>query len=439
MMITIKAPSVLLLTIAVLSASVARGENWPQWRGPAGTSVSAEKGLPIVWHEERGIAWKCELPQWGTSTPAIWEQAIFLTSHTNDNRLLLLKIDKKSGQIAWTQQVGAGEAARKPTAEPWKRSKQKFHDLHNLASPSPVTDGKTVVVHCGNGDLAAYDFDGKQLWRRNLQDDYGSYSIWWGHANSPVLHDGLVISVCMQDSLADIADKPVESYLVAHDLKTGDLRWKSSRLTGAPSEQGDAYTTPILAKLNGQTQLIVMGGNQLDAYDPATGKQIWFLPGLVGGRTVTGPTVAGKMVFATRGQKGALIAVVPKANAKELSSRDIVWDYTEGTPDTCCPVVWNELLFTVTDDGIARCIDAASGNIRWKERLKGGKYKASPVAADGRIYFLSTDGLCTVVSAASRFDKLVENQLDDETIASPAISDGRIYIRGKKSLYCISR
>jgi outer membrane protein assembly factor BamB len=418
--------------VLILSTGVVRAENWPQWRGPAGTSVSSEKDLPIVWHAERGIAWKCPLPEWGDSTPVIWDDAIFLTSHTKEGKLLLLRIDKKSGQIVWSQQVGSGEATR----EAPKRSTQKFHQLHNLASPSPVTDGKTVVAHFGNGDLAAYDFAGKQIWRRNLQDDYGSYSIWWGHANSPVIFENLVISVCMQDSLSDVASKPVESYLVAHDLRTGELRWKSTRDTKAPAEQADAYTTPILAKLDGKLQLIVMGGNQLDSYDPATGKQLWYLPGLVGGRTVTGPTVAGDMVFATRGQKGPLIAVKPRAG--ELTHRDIVWEYTEGTPDSCSPVVWNELLFTVTDDGIARAFDVATGNLKWKERL-GGKFKASPVAADGRIYFLNTDGLCTVVSASSRFDKLVENQLPDETIASPAISDGHIFIRGKKDLYSISR
>ena len=91
-----------------------------------------------------------------------------------------------------------------------------------------------------------------------------------------------------------------------------------------------------------------------------------------------------------------------------------------------------------SDNGIARCFDAASGNLKWNQRLKGD-YKASPVAAEGRIFFLNTKGLCTVISASPRFDKLVENQLDDETIASPAISDGKIYIRGRKSLYCIGR
>jgi outer membrane protein assembly factor BamB len=211
----------------------------------------------------------------------------------------------------------------------------------------------------------------------------------------------------MQDSLADQQAKPVESYLVAHDLRSGRLAWKVARNTKADAEQCDAYTTPLLATLDGKQQLIVMGGNQLDAYDPATGEQLWYLPDLVGGRTVTGPTTAHGMIYTTRGMRGDLIAVKPD-KAGELTFRDIAWTYGEGTPDTCCPVVWKDLLFTITDDGIARCFDAASGNLKWKERLKG-KYKASPIAAEGRIFFLNTEGLATVVSAAPRFDKLVEN------------------------------
>jgi outer membrane protein assembly factor BamB len=318
-----------------------------------------------------------------------------------------------------------------------QRHPQKFHKFYSPASPSPVTDGKVVAVHFGNGDLAAYGFDGKQLWKRNLQDDYGAYTSWYGHANSPVIAGDLLISVCMHDPLSDLRDKPIESYLVAHDLQSGVVRWKVTRSTEAEAEQGDSYVTPLLTTFSGTQQLIVMGGNQLDAYDPASGRQLWRLPGLVGGRTVTSPTVAHDMIFATRGLRGALFAVKPKL-AAELSFRDIVWTHKEGTPDSCSPVVSGDLLFVIADNGIARCLDAATGNVKWSQRLKGD-YKASPVAADGRIFFLNTEGLGTVVSASQRFDKLVENQLDDQTVASPAIASGRIFIRGRKSLYCIGR
>jgi outer membrane protein assembly factor BamB len=449
-----------LLTVA--AATRARAENWPQWRGPTGDGVSSETGLPVVWGEHDGVAWRAELPEWGTSTPAIWGDAIFVTTQQED-RLLLVKLRASDGHMEWMRLVGSGRPKREGAIR-----EQKFHRLHNMASPSPVTDGLRVVAHFGSGDLAVFDFDGNELWRRNLEQEYGKYTIWWGHANSPVLFDGLVISVCMQDSLegaegqtgandeapamdeaaakeeapsnADGTTTLVPSYLVAHDIRTGRERWKSMRMTGADAEECDAYTTPVLRQTADGGELIVMGGNQLDAYDPATGRQLWYLPGLVGGRTITGPTLAHDMVYTTIGMRGDLLAVKMSASpdkSGELPRKAIAWKHEQGTPDSCCPVVWRDLLFTVTDDGIVRCFDAFSGKLNWKDRVPGD-YKASPLAAEGRIYLLNTSGLCTVISANRRkFEKLAENQIDDETLASPAVSAGRIYLRGRKALYCI--
>ena len=421
--------SVLIPCLFLASNSLA--ENWPQWRGPSGDGISSERGLPIVWSETRGIVWKCDLPAWGNSTPAIWGDAIFVTSHAGDD-LLLLRIDKADGEIVWTRTVGTGRAPR----EAPRRERQKFHLLHNLATPSPVTNGEVVVVHFGNGDLAAYDFDGEQLWKRNLQEDYGDYTIWWGHANSPVIHNGTVISVCMQDSLADLREEPVRSYVVAHDLRDGQVKWVVDRNTGAEAEECDSYTTPLLSEVDGRLQLIIMGGNQIDAYNPDTGHQIWFLSGLRGGRTVTGPVVGEDLIFATRGMREPLVAMRPGIG--ELPRQNIAWQYEPGTPDSSSPVLWNELLFFVADNGIARCIDIRAGNMQWRERLEG-QYKASPIVSEGRIYFLNTTGLCTVVSATRRYDRLTQNQIDGETIASPAVSEGRLYLRSRDAIYCIGK
>ena len=426
-----------VLSFALASAVAAPilAADWPQWRGPAGNSVSDETRLPLAWNDRAGVAWKAELPGWGASTPILSAGAMFVTSQ-DDDKLLLLRVDPKNGRIVWRQQVGTGTTPRNVPG----RGEQKFHDLHNLATPSPATDGNTVVCHFGDGLLAAYDFDGKQLWSRNLADDYGRYTIWWGHANSPVIFRGLVISVCMQDSLADLpehADKPAKSYVVAHDLATGRVRWHIDRQTEAKSEECDAYTTPVFYDDEDGTRMVVMGGNELTAYDPANGREIWKLPKLVGGRTVTGPTIGVGMVYTTIGMRGSMLAV--RIGEKgELSRQSVAWEHRRGTSDSCCAVLWDGLLFTVTDDGVARCFDANVGAIKWQQRLKGS-YKASPVAADGRVYFLNTSGLCTVVPATQRFEKLAENLLDDETVASPAISDGHIYIRGKKRLYAIER
>lgn len=412
------------------------GEPWPAWRGPRGDSVSREQQVPLVWSERQNLAWKVALQGWGASTPIVWDDSLFLTSHFEDE-LFLVKLRTADGDVQWMRRLGAGQAARE-TPPGQERRQQRFHDLHNLASPSPVTDGEVVVAHFGNGLLAAVDFiTGEVLWDRNLADDFGGYTIWWGHANSPVLYQDVVISACMQDSLTDLGEGPAPSYLVAHDLRTGQERWRTPRLTEATAEECDSYTTPVLWQKDDGADLVVMGANQLDAYDPATGEQRWRLPGLVGGRTITGPVVGLDTVFATRGMRGPLVAV-PLDKSGELTASAIRWELEENTPDTCCPVLWRDLLFTISDAGIAQCVNAHTGHVQWKERLPGD-YKASPVAAEGRIYFTNTDGLTTVVGASDRFEKLAANSLEGVCVASLAISGGRIYFRSREHLYAIGR
>ncbi len=433
----------LLLILALLVAVLpARAENWPQWRGPEGTGTSRESGLPVAWSEHSGVVWKCPLPEWGNSAPIVWEDAVFLTSHVNNKRLVLVRIDRQTGKIVWQREVGQGSttgiAHNKLSKPEGRRGHQQFHESQNFASPTPATDGQIVVAHFGNGDLAAYDFDGHRLWRRNLQKDYGDYSIWWGHANSPVLCGDLVISACMQDSCRELTDHAVApSYIVAHDKKTGRERWRTMRMTDAVGEDGDSYATPLLWRNRERTEAILLGSLMLDAYDTTSGKQLWRLPGLIGSRTITGPTAAEGLIFATQGMRKPLLAVKPSGPGV-LDRHDIVWKLEQGTPDSVSPVAWGQSLFFATNDGVAKCVDLHSGRLRWSARLKG-EYRASPVAAEGRVYFLNTKGLCTVLSASPRLDRLTENQLDDDTLASPAISGGRLFIRGRKALYCVGK
>jgi outer membrane protein assembly factor BamB len=407
-------------------------EDWPQWRGPDGTGATRQGGLPVSWSEKEGVRWKIALPGWGNSTPAIWGDALFVTAEDGKD-LLLLKLSKTTGKIEWTRKVGEGTA---PT-EDADRGPQKFDPSQNLASPSPVTDGERVVVHFGNGLLASYDFAGNAQWIRNLQDDHGTYTIWWGHANSPVLHQDLVISVCIQDSLEDLGRAPSPSYVVAHDKRTGKERWKTSRQTGVHAEDCDAYTTPILRATASGKELVVVGAGHIDGYEPLTGNRLWYLAGLGGSRTITSPTAGLGMVFATVGKRGPIVAARPGAG--KLPEDAVAWRFAEGTPDSPSLVLWDELLFAVNDDGIAQCLAARTGKLRWKERLAAGSYRASPIAAEGRIYFLNTAGLTTVVSAAAKFEKLSENKVDDATFASPAVSEGRIYLRGRKHLHCLEK
>src|SRR5207248_852844 len=182
-----------LFLLAASVDPVSLDDTWPQWRGPSGDSIAPNANLPTRWSKTENIAWKTPLPGWGTSTPAIWGDAIFVTTQEED-RLLLLRLDRGTGKVLWQSQVGQGTPRRKGPL-----GNGRFHDEHNLATPSPVTDGLHVWVHFGNGDLVCYDFASAQVWAINLIQKYGPYTIWWGHGNSPVLVDDLIISVCMQD------------------------------------------------------------------------------------------------------------------------------------------------------------------------------------------------------------------------------------------------
>lgn len=426
---------IVVAAIVSLVGTPAFAVNWPQWRGPAGNSISSETGLPKAWSETEHVAFKAPLPEWGTSTPAVWDDSLFLTSEA-DGKLLILKLDANTGDVAWQREVGTGVANRKE--EGGENRAAKFHDLHNMASPSPVTDGERVIAHFGNGDLASYRFDGEREWALNLAELYGAYTIWWGHANSPVLFENLVISVCMQDNMQGEREKLAPSYVVAHDKATGDLVWHTPRMTVAEAEQCDSYTTPVFTEIDGRPVMIIMGGNQLDAYDPRTGEQLWNVPGLTGGRTITGPTIAGDAIFTTVGMRGPLSAFTLAGSGERAQDSAIRWSAKGSTPDTCCPVIVDDLIFYVTDNGIATCADATTGEQHWRERLGGENFKASPVAADGPVYFLALDGTCTVVGASSEFKVLSENHLDDEFLASPAIANGHLYLRGRKALYAIA-
>ena len=427
----------LILITSVAEGTVFSETNWPSWRGPNGNSVAVSKSLPTKWSDKENVAWKIPIAGDGASSPCIWADSVFLTAQEGE-KLLALKFDFKTGKNLWSKELSTGETIRDPLrGKPGdQRRRQKFHKLHNLASPSPVTDGKKVVFLFGNGDLACSNFEGEILWKKNLQKDQGVFTIWWGYANSPVIHSNLVICTVMQDSLEDLEGEKAQSFLIAYDLSSGKEVWKTPRKTIAKAESCDSYTTPIYYKTANQTQIILMGGNQLDAYDPDTGKQLWKKEGLNGGRTITGPTINQNKVFATQGMRGPLVAFSLDPSSGIPTSDKPIWENSKNTSDSCCPVGTNGLIFIVSDNGFAQCLDANNGTIYWNERL-GGDFKSSPLACNGRIYFINLEGICTIVEANKTFTLVAKNSLGEGVIASPAVSQDHLIIRTRKSLMCI--
>jgi outer membrane protein assembly factor BamB len=410
-----------VLAVFLFSLTVVQAENWPQWRGPSLNGVSSEKNLPVKWTTEENVVWKVPMTGVSGSTPIIWRDRIFLNASDGDN-LALWCVDKNKGEVLWKQPLGAGNVKMRK---------------HNMSSPSPVTDGRSVYVMTGTGLLKAFDFSGKELWSRDIQKEYGTFGLNWGYASSPLLfEDSLYVQVLHGMKTDD------PSYVMRIDKKSGKTVWKIDRPTNAIRESPDSYTTPALLRYGKATEIVITGGDCVTGHDPATGKELWRANGLNPDnnpfyRIVASPIVFNEIIYAPTRVK-PLLAL--KAGGRgDVTSSHVLWSTVNG-PDVPTPVTDGQYFYIVNDRGIVWCLDAKTGaEIYGQQRIKPGVYSGSPVLADGKIYVTSEEGLTTVIAAGPKFEVLAENPLNDFTLSSPAISDGRIYIRTTGHLYAIGK
>jgi outer membrane protein assembly factor BamB len=293
--------------------------------------------------------------------------------------------------------------------------------------------GERVWAVTGTGVVKAFDFAGRELWRLDLQSEYGPFGILHGYSSSPLLlEDRLVIQVLH----GFYTDDP--SYLVALDKLTGERRWRVERPTDAPREAPDAYTTPALLRRGDRREIVVTGADYVTGHDPADGRELWRVPGLNPTanpmqRIVASPVVDGRRIYVPSRVRPllALAAATPDGPPRPL------WEMDKG-PDVPTPALGDGRLYLVTDRGFAWALDTADGEPVWgPERVGEGTFSASPVVADGRIYATNEDGVTTVMAAADTFEILARNEIGEYTLSSLAISDGRIFLRTARHLYCI--
>ena len=411
-----------ILAAVILLSTLARAENWPQWRGPALNGVSTEKNLPVKWTTAENVAWKLAMPAWSGSTPIIWRDRIFLNVAEPDTNIYLWCVDKTSGKMLWRKLLSGGDV---------KMRKQ------NMSSPSPVTDGKAVYVMTGTGILKGFDFAGKELWSRDVQKDYGSFGLNWGYASSPLLfEDSLYVQVLHGMKTDD------PSYVLRIDKKTGKTVWKVERPTNAIREAPDSYTTPALLKYGKNTEIVITGGDCVTGHDPATGKELWRANGLnpdnnPSYRIVASPIVFNDVIYAPTRVKPLL--AIRAGGRGDITTSHLIWSTMNG-PDVPTPVTDGKYFYIVNDRGIMWCLDAKTGTeIYGQQRLKPGTYSGSLVLGDDKLYITNEEGLTTVIKAGPKFEVVAENPLNDYSLSSPAISDGQIFLRTATNLYCIGK
>ena len=411
-----------LVCISLWVSAVVPGfaENWPQFRGPDAQGHSAETGIPLKWSATENVAWKASIPGESWSSPIVWGDHVFLTTATGDGTSCrLLALDRSSGRLLWDKEVVQQVPRRK-------------EGRNSYATPTPATDGERVYVCYGDGSFAALTFTGEIVWLNRSYPFYGQH----GLGSSPILHQDLLIMA--RDGSNDGEDKKLgwqtpwdRSYLIALDTKTGKERWKGQR-----GLSRIAHGAPVIWTSQGKSQVVSESGDVVQGFDALTGQRLWTSQVLGEGK-VPSTLIGDGMVFTSGGWGGReSIKAFKLGGLGDLQETNLVWEQKKGMPKVPSMIYVKPFLFTITDGGVATCLQAGTGELVWQERV-GGNFSASPVAAGGRLYFVGDNGETTVIAAGAEFRVLAKNPLGEKVQSSPAISQGALFIRTEKSLFCI--
>jgi len=434
-----------LLIWVVASASLA-AQQWPSFRGANASGVADDKPTPVTWNASTGenLLWKTPVPGVAVSSPIVWGDRVFVSTAVSSkpdaairtgqygdvepvddktkHTWRVVALDAKSGKVIWDRLAHEGIP------------KTKRHPKSSQASPTPVTDGRRVIVSFGSEGLYAYDVDGKLLWKRDLgvlnsgwfyDPDYE-----WGLGSSPIIWKNLVIVQC---------DIQKNSFIAAFDVATGAPVWRTSR------EEIPSWSTPTIFETAGRAELVTQATTFTRGYDPATGKELWRFSGN-SEIAIPTPIVGPGVVIVTNGYRGAQPIVAIKAGAagditlkgEETTSAAIAWSMKRGGPYIPTPVLYRDQLYVLQNNGVVVTYDVKTGSRVYQQRLgPGGSFSASPVAADGKVYFTSEDGDVFVVKAGPTYELLSTNPVGEVLMASPAISNGVLFFRGLKHVFAV--
>jgi outer membrane protein assembly factor BamB len=327
------------------------------------------------------------------------------------------------------------------------------HDIgrNNMASPSPVTDGKVVVVLFATGDLAAFDYTGRELWKRNLAETYGRFANMWIYASSPMLFKGrLYVQVLQRNpvpgdySHAQDGKAARESFLLCLNPESGKELWRQVRPTDAREESQEAYSTPFPFQGTTPPQILVVGGDYVTAHNLETGAEVWRCGGLNRGaqnhwRIVPSPVALGDLVFVCAPKRDPVLAISSSGTGL-VTETNIVWKFSEFPSDCVTPLVYRNKLFVLDGDRqMLTCLEPQTGAKTWQGNLGVREiFRASPTGADGRIYCVSESGT-VVVLAADEFKILATIPFGEAPVRSSiAVAHGSLFIRTAKNLYCIA-
>ena len=412
--------------VLLWAAAPGRGENWPMFRGPTGLGHTTEKDLPVQWggKDKLNVRWTAPLVGQGHASPIVWEDRVFVStvawadSVTDRTKVIpdhhLLCWRASDGQRLWDTIVPPGQ---------WLRTDFRSGPGGGYAAPTPATDGKLVFCAFGSSVLAAVDFDGKIVWRNEIEPH--TFDVTLG--SSLVLYRDTVVLLCAMA-------KKQDSRLVAFEKATGKIKWQTPLPT-----TGFGHSTPILVRAGGADQWVVVASSMektpdaIQGFDTADGKRLWWC---YGSADAASPAWGAGVVYADSGRGGPGVAVDPTGRG-DVTKTHIRWQLRAAPSAISSPIIVGKYLYRLRSQEV-NCYSAETGESVYSEKLGPTSSPwASPIA-DGRGYlYFATAGKSYVVKSGPKFELLAANDLGDGSHPSPAAANGRLYLVGAKSIFCV--
>jgi outer membrane protein assembly factor BamB len=439
----LRAFHIAILALLAAVGPVVGAESWPDFRGPRGDGHVTSRdgkpvGLPLEWSESKNIKWKTELPLLGLSSPVVMDGKVWLTTATEDGRdYHVLSVDAATGRLLANEKV-----FHRMEPEPLGNGSRD----NSYATPSCVAEPGRVYVHYGSPGTACLDAaSGKVLWKR---DDLKCRH-YRGASSSPVLFGDLLILTF------DGADL---QYHVALDKRTGKTVWLTNRSVAWNDQNtsnklaldGDwrkAHSTPLIVDWQSAPLMFSAGAKAAYGYDPRTGAELWRVEHASYSAAPRPVFRDGHFFFVTGFSAGAQMWSVRAGGKGVVTGTHVDWKIETPIPKYSSPIIVGDLLYLAMDDAFLACVEPATGQTVWKERV-GGRFRACPIYADGRLYFFSVEGVTTVIKPGRTFEVLATNTLADNApqddsrrgpgfMASPAVAGKALIVRTRHHLYRI--
>ncbi len=216
--------------------------------------------------------------------------------------------------------------------------------------------------------------------------------------------------------------------IVAFDKQSGKVVWKAL-------DENVSYSSPVVASLGGETQIVVMTGPRIVGLSARDGSLLWSHPFQIQyDESISTPAVGQDMVLVTATGRPLTALRITRVGGKW--SKKVAWTSEILSSYLSSMVVHGDYVYGMNDGGEFSCLRLADGKIMWTGGNHG--YYSSPVVVGKRLFGLNERGRLLVLEASpTSYHELGGSQLAaSETWTMPAVVGSRLYVRSKDGLAC---